>query len=181
MPRILIVAGFFLLSFSSFAQISTPEKHKFNIGVYGGLSIWKYRPMLAIDLSYKGTTLRLMPNYNYYSVGITQEILQISPVFYNLYWTGSVYGGYGYEYDNYPKISAENFKKVTYTGVVATGLKTYFSKRMYTHIMGGVMYNKTQVNGLPEEDKSQLLPYFEFGLGFQFFKTFPILKSEEME
>ena len=94
---------------------------------------------------------------------------------------GKIYGGYGYEYDNYPKVSAENFKKVTYTGVVATGLKTYFSKRMYTHIMGGVMYNKTQVNGLPEEDKSQLLPYFEFGLGFQFFKTFPILKSEEME
>ena len=121
MQKIVIIVGLFLVSFSSFAQISTPEKHKFNIGIYGGLSIWKYRPMLAVDLSYKGTTLRLMPNYNYYALGITQEILKISPVFYNLYWTGSLYGGYGYEYENFPIISTEDFKKVTYTAVLSIG------------------------------------------------------------
>lgn len=181
MPRLLIIVGIFLISFSSFAQISTPEKHKFNIGIYGGLSIWKYRPMVAVDLSYKGTTLRLMPNYNYYSVGITQEILQISPVFYNLYWTGSLYGGYGYEYEALPSVSATDLKRITYTGVATTGLKTYFSKRMYTHIMAGAMYNKSEIDGISGMGKSEVIPYFEFGLGFQFFKTFPVLKSEEME
>jgi hypothetical protein len=177
MPRIIIVAGLFLLSFCSFAQISTPEKRKFNVGVYAGLSIWKYRPMLAVDLSYKGTTLRLMPNYNYYSGGITQELVKISPVFYNLYWTASVYGGYGFEYDVLPSISLENVKKNVYTGVFSTGLKTYFAKRLYTHIMGGVMYNQYQEAGV--KNSSEVLPYFEFGLGFQFFKTYPVLKREE--
>jgi len=177
MPKIIIVAGFFLLSFCSMAQISTPEKKKFNVGVYAGLSIWKYRPMMAVDLSYKGTTIRLMPNYNYYSAGISQEIMKISPVFYNLYWTASLYGGYGFEYETFPALGLDNVKKNVYTGVLTTGLKTYFAKRLYTNIMAGVMYNQSQVVSMKKNN--EVLPYFEFGLGFQLFKTYPQLKREE--
>ncbi len=178
MPRIIIAVGLFLMSFSLFAQISTPEKRKFNVGVYCGLSVWKYRPMAAIDISYRGATLRLMPNYNYYSVGYTQEIMKISPVFYNLYWTASVYGGYGVQKDMLPSVSPFEYDKVTYTGIVNTGIKTYFGKRLYTHIMGGVMYNQHET---PYEVATEVLPYFEFGLGLQIFKTYPNLKREETQ
>ncbi len=180
MHRIIVVVGLFLMSFSLFGQISTPDKRKFNIGVYGGLSIWKYRPMASIDVSYRGATLRLMPNYNYYSVGYTQEILKISPVFYNLYWTGSIYAGYGLDHDMAPYISNEEYDIKIYTAVVNTGLKTYFGKRLYTHIMAGVMYNQKEIAFL-SKTKTEVLPYFEFGLGIQIFKTYPNLKREETE
>lgn len=180
MPRIIIAVGLFLMSFSLFAQISTPEKRKFNVGVYGGLSIWKYRPMVALDLTYKGANLRLMPNYNYYSIGYTQEIMKISPVFYNLYWTASVYAGYGIDYEALPSVSSTEFKKITYTGIVNTGLKTYFAKRLYTHIMAGVMYNQNRTEAL-SKTTTEVVPYFEFGLGLYIFKTYPHLKREETE
>jgi hypothetical protein len=189
MSRIIIVIVLFISSFSSFAQISTPEKRKFNIGVYAGLSIWKYKPMVALDLNYKGTTLRVMPNYNYYAIGLTQEIMKLSPVFYNLYWTGSVYGGIGTESVKYAlntpgysglkqPDSPPDYTKTTYTYIVNTGLKTYFAKRMYTHVMGGVMVNNSQGGG---QKNSEVLPYFEFGIGFLFFKTYPALKREETQ
>jgi hypothetical protein len=189
MPRIIVVVVLFLSSFGSFAQISTPEKRKFNIGVYAGLSIWKYKPMAALDLNYKGTTLRIMPNYNYYSLGLTQEIMKLSPVFYNLYWTASVYGGIGTESVQYafndpgyvsskPTDTPPNYTKTTYTYIANTGLKTYFAKRMYTHVMAGVMVNKSHGNG---QIQTEVLPYFEFGIGFLFFKTYPTLKREETQ
>jgi hypothetical protein len=179
MHRLLILAGLFLLSFQSMAQISTPEKRKFNAGLYGGLSIWKYKPMVSVDLSYRGTTLRLMPNYKYYSVGLTQEITKLSPVFYNLYWTVSAYAGYGNEGLRMPAISATELTKETYTGILSTGLKTYFAKRLYSHVMAGVMYSEAQTKGLPTE--AEWAPYFEFGLGINLFKTYPQLKREEQE
>ncbi len=196
MPRIIIVIVLFLSSFGSFAQIATPEKRKFNIGVYAGLSIWKYKPMVALDMNYKGTTLRSMPNYNYYALGLTQEIMKLSPVFYNLYWTASVYGGIGTQSIQYafndpnftsnPSYAAAiqnantppNYTKTTYTYIANTGLKTYFGKRMYTHVMGGIMVNSSKGNG---QTTTETLPYFEFGLGFLFFKTYPALKREETQ
>ncbi len=180
MPRIVVALGLFLISFNLFAQISTPEKKKFNAGLYGGLSIWKYRPMVSLDLSYRGATLRLMPNYNYYSIGYTQEIAKLSPVFYNLYWTASVYAGYASDTEALPSVSATEFQKDTYIGIVSTGLKTYFAKRLYTHIMAGVMYNQHETRGLGKSE-TQVVPYFEFGLGIQLFKTYPHLKREETE
>lgn len=178
MRRFVILVGIFLVSFNLLAQISTPEKRKFNIGIYGGLSIWKYRPMAAIDISYRGATLRLMPNYNYYSIGYSQEITRISPVFYNLYWTASLYGGYGIDTEN--QVSTVEYKKITYTAILNTGLRTYFSRRIYTNIMGGVMYNQHVVDGLSSK-KTEVLPYFEFGVGVNIFKTYPNLKREETE
>jgi hypothetical protein len=189
MPRIIVIVVLFLSSFGSFAQIATPEKRKFNIGVYAGLSIWKYKPMVALDMNYKGTTLRIMPNYNYYALGITQEIMKLSPVFYNLYWTASAYGGIGTENIRYafndpafaatkPADTPADYTKTTYTYIVNTGLKTYFAKRMYTHVMGGVMINNSQGGG---QKDSEVLPYFEFGLGFLFYKTYPALKREETQ
>jgi hypothetical protein len=189
MPRIIVVIVLFLSSFGSFAQISTPEKRKFNIGVYAGLSVWKYKPMVALDMNYKGTTLRIMPNYNYIALGLTQEIMKLSPVFYNLYWTGSVYGGIGTEsvqfaYNNpiyastKPANTPADYTKTTYTYIITTGLKTYFAKRMYTHVMAGTMINKSQGGG---QNQTEVLPYFEFGVGFLFFKTYPALKREETQ
>jgi hypothetical protein len=178
MRRIVILVGLFLMSFNIFAQISTPEKRKFNVGFYGGLSILKFRPMVSVDVSYRGATLRLMPNYNYYSIGYSQEIAKISPVFYNLYWTASVYGGYGIDKEN--QVSTIEYDKITYTAIVNTGLKTYFSRRMYSHIMGGVVYNQHVVEGL-SSTTTEILPYFEFGIGCNIFKTYPSLKREETE
>ncbi len=189
MPKVIIIVGLFLLSFSSFAQVSTPAKRKINIGACVGLMIWKEKPMASLDLSYKGTTLRIMPNYRYNSVGITQELLRISPVYYNLYWTASVYGAYGYLYDTkfpVPTINAydpqNEYKRTTYTGVVATGLKTYFAKRMYAHIMGGVMYSQSTggVN-YGVANSTEVKPYIECTLGVLLYKTFPKLKSEETQ
>jgi len=176
--RIALITGLFLMTFNSFAQISTPEKRKFNIGLAGGLSVWKFRPMVALDISYKGSMLRLMPNYNYYSIGYSQEILKISPVFYNLYWTASAYAGYQIEPQTVPSISSSDFNTYTYTGVINTGIRTYFGKRLYTNLTGGVMYEK-HVTPLTSKTSTDLLPYFEFTLGVQIFKTYPHLKAEE--
>ncbi|HSZ24268.1 MAG TPA: hypothetical protein VK766_01045 [Cytophagaceae bacterium] len=181
MPRFVLIAVLFLSSFSSFAQISTPEKRKFNVGIYAGLSVFKYKPMVAIDLSYKGTTLRLMPNYQYNAVGITQEILKISPVFYNIYWTASAYAGYGTQDMEFATNPSSNFTQKTYTGILTTGVKTYFAKRLYTHVMAGVMYNQFSGGNASQREPSNLIPYFEFGLGFLFLKTYPKLKREETE
>lgn len=189
MTKVIIVVGLFLLSFSSFAQVSTPVKRKINIGACVGLMIWKEKPMVALDLSYKGTTLRIMPNYRYNSVGITQELLKISPAYYNLYWTASVYGAYGYSYDTKQPIpmtstynSENEYKRITYTGVMATGLKTYFIKRMYAHIMGGVMYSQSTggVN-FGVANSIEVKPYVECTLGVLLYKTYPKLKSEETQ
>ncbi len=190
MYKIIILIGFFLLSLCSLAQISTPEKRKFNVGIYAGLSIWKERPMAAVDFSYKGSTLRIMPNYKYYSLGFTQELAKLSPTFYNLVWTASVYGGLGNELDGFPDPKSNttsaagknSYTKNTTTGILSTGLKTYFAKRMYTHIMGGVMYNKN-TGGASHgvKDSSEIIPYFEFGIGMNFFKNYPKLKPEETE
>ena len=189
MPRIIVVVGLFLLSFTSFAQISTPKKRNFNVGACFGLMLWKQRPLLALDINYKGTTLRLMPNYRYYSVGITQEILKISPVYYNLYWTASVYGAYGYAFDTKMPIPtvdnydpSNEYKRIGYTGVFATGLKSYFAKRMYAHVMGGVMYTKN-IGGVDfgVANSTEVKPYFECSLGVLLFKTYPKLKPEETQ
>lgn len=182
MSRVTIVIGFFLMSFCSVAQITTPEKRKFNIGFYGGLNIVKQRPVLSLDINYKGTTLRVMPNYRSLHFGLTQELLKISPTFYNLYWTASLYGGTSFDFDQVPSLSTEEYKISTTTGIFTTGLKTYFSKRCYTHIIGGVMYNMH--SGGKEfgvKDKTELLPYFEFGIGVLVSKTYPKLKPEETE
>ncbi len=179
MSRIVLILCLFALSFTSMAQISTPEKRKFNIGLYAGLSVWKYKPMIALDLSYKGTNLRLMPNYKFYSAGITQEITKLSTTFYNLLWTASVYGGFGKDSVLFTVVPTDSYERNTFNIIGATGLKTYFSKRMYTHIMAGVMYTKS--NPVGADDEKTWNPYFEFGLGFHFFKNYPQLKREETE
>jgi hypothetical protein len=179
MPRILLLVCFFALSFGSLAQISTPEKRKFNVGLYAGLSVLKYKPMVALDLSYKGTNLRIMPNYKFNSVGITQEIAKLSTTFYNLMWTASVYGGIGKDSVIFSALPANSYKRTNINIIGATGLKTYFSTRMYTHIMGGIIYSKSNPVGL--EDDRMWNPYFEFGLGVHFYKNYPQLKREETE
>jgi hypothetical protein len=189
MPKVIVVVGFFVLSFASFAQISTPTKRKFNIGVSVGLMIWKEKPMAALDLSYKGTTLRIMPNYRYNSVGITQELMKLSPAYYNLYWTASVYGAYGYLYDAKLPVSSidtynpqNEYKRMTYTGIATTGLKTYFAKRMYANVMGGVMYSKSMGGtNYGVANSTEVKPYLECTLGILLYKTYPKLKPEETQ
>lgn len=180
MFRIILTIALFFFTYSVNAQISTPEKRNYNIGFYGGLSVVNYKPMVALDLSYKGTTLRVMPNYSYIGLGLTQEIMQISKVFYNLYWTASFYGGVRTDEVTFAASPASNYSKTTYSGVLSTGVKTYFAKRMYTHIMGGVMYSVPQGgDGSIDVHKPTYVPYFEFGLGMHIFKNYPILKREE--
>jgi hypothetical protein len=177
--RIVFIAGLFFLSLSLSAQISTPDKTNLNVGLYGGLSVVNYKPMVALDLTYKGTTLRLMPNYHFIGVGLTQELLRLSDVFYNIYWTASMYGGYRGDPVEFAAKPSNNYYKSTYTGVVNTGIKTYFSKRMYSHIMGGIMYSQSAGGNGVEIHDPEILPYFEFGLGVNIFKNYPKLKPEE--
>jgi len=181
MQRILVVLSFILVSLTVQAQISTPEKTKFNVGLYAGLSIMEYRPMGAIDVSYKGTTLRVMPHYHYYGLGLTQELVKVSTVFYNIYWTASFYGGYRADSVVFSGNPVDNYYKKTMSGTLSTGIKTYFAKRMYSHIMAGATYSQSSGGNGVEIHTPEIQPYFEFGLGVQIFKNYPKLKSEETE
>ncbi len=172
MRKILIVVVTLLsLAISSYSQISTPAKKKFNMGVYAGINILRYKPIVGLDFSFVGTTLRGIVGYQYYSVGLSQELLMPSKVFYNLYWTGTIYYAGG----------KDDVKGNFQSAILATGLKTYFAKRFYTHVMAGISYSSYATRAFPGDDLNEVQPYFEFGLGMNIFKNYPHPKIEETE
>jgi hypothetical protein len=155
----------------SFAQIKTPEKRPFNIGIFSGVGGINFTPIPGIDLTYKGTNLRLAPGYRVYSLGVTQQIMPLSEVFYNWYWIGSLYGAIGKEDDLFAtgpglKVSTSDFTN----GILLTGVKVFFSLRWYSQLQAGAIYTKYETPGYPSDES--VAPYFEFNIGFNLFRSY---------
>lgn len=167
--------SFFLLfcgvSTLLFSQIKTPNKKPFNIGGFSGIGGVNFTPIPGIDVHYKGTILRVAPGYHVNSVGIIREILPVSKAFYNCYWIASLYGASGYEYDLYGAPTPGTSLKTDFTkGIFLTGAKVYFGKRWYSQLQAGVSYNQFKTPGYSTDE--ELVPYFEFCLGLNFFKNY---------
>jgi hypothetical protein len=171
---------FICLIFSSaHAQIKTPDKRPFNIGLFTGLGgVVLNPPIPALDIHFKGNILRVAPGYRDFAGGYTREIMPLSKVFYNWFWIGSLYGGIQKEDNLYPPLSARGVATTThYSGMLLSGVKTYFAKRWYSQFQLGLKYN---VDKTPDyANKSSFMPYFEFTIGINLFKNF--LNEEEFE
>jgi hypothetical protein len=162
---------FFSASTLLVAQIKTPDKKPFNIGIFSGVGGVNFTPIPGIDLHYKGTLLRIAPGYHVNSIGLIREIIPFSKVFYNCYWIGSLYGASGFEFNKYgspdPTVSLRSdFTK----GMLMTGAKVYFAKRWYSQLQAGLSYTKYKTPGY--SDDKEYAPYFEFCLGINFFKNY---------
>lgn len=167
---------FLLIFFSSltYSQIKTPEKRPFNIGLFSGLGGINYTPIPGLELHYKGTLLRLAPGYKVNSVGIVREIMPLSKIFYNWHWVASIYGSIGEEDDVRGFAYKQSITTTSYRTSVMTGAKVYFSKRWYSQLQAGVSFIKYKTPGYPTDD--EIVPYFEFNLGINLFKSY---KNEE--
>ncbi|MCS6823462.1 MAG: hypothetical protein NZ529_04140 [Cytophagaceae bacterium] len=182
MKKVLLTSS--LVSFfciSSMAQISTPPKKPFNLGIYFGGNVVKYSPFLASDLSIYNTQFRLLYFYTYspkiklgkptIGLGISQELAKTSIVFYNVKWIASSYLLYENEYNRHaaPAVDVDLKTKVL-SGVFATGLKAYFLERWYSILQAGVSISKYSTPGYADE--KELLPFFEFGVGINLYRTY---------
>jgi hypothetical protein len=122
------------------------------------------------------------------SAGITFDIRPVSPNFYNCFWIGSLYGSISsYEGFYLHKTVRKSENRPDYAEKISllTGFKIYFGKRFYSIAQLGVQFVNTdaytsvsrQYNGFDlvyrHPHKQEWLPAFEFGLGFNLFKTFP--------
>jgi hypothetical protein len=163
---ILVFSVTLLFPLISFSQISTPAKRPFNFGFFSGIGGVNFTPIPGIDLHYRGTVLRIAPGYRDNAVGIVQEIIPLSEVFYNWYWIGSLYAATGYEKDVYGvSVRTNHFK-----GILLTGAKVYFNTRLYSQLQGGMVYTKYSTSGYPSDE--EITPYFEFSLGINLFKSY---------
>lgn len=173
------------------AQISTPEKQKFNIGGYFGANVRLVKPFVSFDFSYKFVTLRVMPSLlvltrfkksdiDYNSLGLTFELTKLSTTFYNLYWIAGANAGIGSDVNRYEKSPSDPNIHTKYTSLSGfTGLRTYFGKRWYTNIVAGVSRNLYVTEGRKSEE--EYIPYLECGIGINIWKNYPKLKAEETE
>ncbi|MCU0429366.1 MAG: hypothetical protein MUF42_05280 [Cytophagaceae bacterium] len=173
---IVVFAGLHFLN----AQISTPPKRKYNMGVYLGANVRLIRPFASLDLTAGRFTLRLMPNYQYYAAGITAELAQFSKVFYNHNWLLGFNAGRGVYFNRYDKVvSAPDIKSNYTTYQLHTGLKTYFKSNFYTILSVGASRTEYVTDNFANE--IEYLPYIEAGIGIHFWKSYPKLKAEETE
>jgi hypothetical protein len=168
---------FLLAGAISFAQIKTPDKKPFNVGIFSGIGGLNFTPIPGVDLQYKGNILRLAPGYRVMGAGYIREILPLSEVFYNWYWIGSLYGAIGKEDNLLGATPGETITSTTYKGIVMTGAKVYFHRRWYSQIQGGVSYTQYKASGFPTD--TELSPYFEFSLGINLFRNY--LSEENFE
>ena len=183
---------FFLLLFvitavQSFSQIEKPKKKPFNIGIYEGIGGVNFNSFPALDLNYKSTMFRVSPGYLAFSAGLSQEIMRISPTFFNCYLIASLY----YSKSSYNGIYAHSHVKKmderpdkSQRVALLTGAKIYFAKRWYSIAQLGIQYVSherytstftaySSVFVIDNAPKKEILPYFEFGIGFNLFKTYP--------
>jgi hypothetical protein len=179
---------FFIAGLQAFSQIDKPKKRPFNIGIYEGIGGVNLNSFPAIDLSYKSTMFRLSPGYLALSAGITQDIIPFSRNFFNCYWIVSGYysvsfynGVYAHKHVEKMDDRPDNSQRV----MLLTGAKINFAKHWYAIAQLGAQYinharytssyaqsaSPTLVVDNPA--KKEILPYFEFGLGFNIFKTYP--------
>jgi hypothetical protein len=180
---------FFINGLQSFSQIEKPKKKPFNIGIYEGFGGVNANSFPSVDLNYKRAMFRLSPGFQTISAGLMFELKSITPTFFNCYWVASVYGsGSSYKGFYARKQVAKLEHRTDYAQrlAVLTGVKIYFGKRWYSIAQLGVQYINTdaytivspQPNGLADvvflnPHKREWLPYFEFGIGINIFKTYP--------
>lgn len=158
-----------LSCFNIFGQIVPPEKKKFNIGIYDGIGGVNFSPIPAADIHAFNTTLRLAPGNDYWAIGIYQEILPLSKVFYNWKWIVST--GYGSRkeeglfYGGGPTVISKGNSLI-----LLTGLKAFIGSRFYSQFQLGYINTHYKTENFP--DKRENGVYFEFGLGVNIFKSF---------
>jgi hypothetical protein len=171
-----------LLLEATYAQISYPKVRKFNVGLFmglGGQTGPVLNPVPVLNVSYRTTTLTAGASLNQgFTIGLMHEILPLSVSHYNVKWIASGFYSVG-KTDRY-------YTKDTEYGSLAflTGLKFYFGKRWFSNIQGGVSYTNystTPKSNIPQSDDkySEWLPFFEFGIGIQLFKSFDEKKKKE--
>jgi hypothetical protein len=181
-----------LFSFQSFAQISKPQKRKFNVGISTALGGLNFSFFPSVDLNYKNTMLKISPGFMAFSAGISQEIMPLSVAFYNVRWIVSAY----YSYGSYKGIYAKKFVSKLNSlpdnvsrGILLTGVRVYFGKRWYSTSQFGIAYSSFReystditypINSTSSITLKQtipasqsVIPFVEFGIGFNIFKTFP--------
>jgi hypothetical protein len=181
--KFVAIVIFSLINLESTAQIIKPSKRNFNIGIssaIGGLNI-SFFP--SADISYKNTMLKVSPGFMAFSAGISQEIMPLSPAFYNVKWVASAY----YSYGSYKGMYAKNFvagldkaPENVSRGILLTGVRIYFGKRWYSTSQIGIAYSSfreytSEIGNykITTPASSSIIPYIEFGIGFNLFKTFP--------
>jgi len=165
---ILLFFVLFLVSSASQAQISTPKLKKFNVGLFmglGGESGPNLNLVPVLNLSYRGTILTagVDPNSNI-NIGIIQDIMPVSVSFYNVRWIASGFYSQGKSDRYYSKDS--DYKMYA----VLTGLRFNFGSRFFSNAQLGVSFTGYKTPG--HEDFSEVLPFVEFGIGMNLFKTF---------
>jgi hypothetical protein len=169
------------LSASSHAQISYPKVKKFNVGLFlglGGQTGPVLNPVPVLNVSYRSTALTLGASANQgYTIGLMHEIMPLSVAHYNVKWIVSGFYSTGITDRYYDKDTKYN------SVALLTGLKVYFAKRWFSNIQGGVSYtsyNTTPKDNIPKDDDkySEWLPFYEFGIGFQLFKSFEEKKKK---
>jgi hypothetical protein len=189
--RFLTIVLCVLFSLQTFAQVSKPAKRKYNVGFSTALGGVNFSFFPSIDLNYKNTMLKICPGFMAFSAGISQEIIPISVAYYNVRWIASGYFSYG----DYRGLYLKNFVSTLNTtpdnvtrGILLTGLRIYFGKRWYGTSQMGIAYSSfreytkyidyqfsankvTLLQTIPAS--SSLVPFVEFGIGFNLYKTFP--------
>jgi hypothetical protein len=184
--KFLAIVLFLLMNLQSFAQINKPEKRIFNIGLSTALGGMNFSFFPSVDLSYKNTMLKVSPGFMAFSAGISHEIIPISVAFYNVKWVVSGY----YSYGDYKGLYARKFVAKldqipdnVSRAILLTGLRIYFGKRWYSTAQLGIAYSSfrsytynASENGtfiITVPGSSSTIPFVEFGIGFNIFKTYP--------
>jgi hypothetical protein len=171
MKRLFSVLILFFVLHTVSAQIETPPRKHFNVGVFMGYGGASYVPIPALDIRYRGTNLRLAPGIRYNGIGISQEIIPISKTFYNCYTIASFHYVIG-DKDVHRGVVTD-FESYT----LLAGLKYYVGGRFYTELQVGI--NKT-INTTPGfYDSDPTGPAFLFGFGINIFKNFTKPNLEE--
>jgi hypothetical protein len=182
MKKIALLCTLFLLTHALHAQISYPRVRKFNVGLFlgiGGESGPALNIVPVLNLSYRGATLTTGITMNSgLNIGLIQEVLPLSVSHYNVKWIVSGFYSKGVTDRYYTKDTDFN------SAALLTGLRFHFGKRWFSNIQVGASYtsyNTKYQSGIPKDDDkySEVIPYFEFGLGLRLFKTFEEKKKKE--
>lgn len=154
----------FLLSTVCEAQISVPQRRKFNLGLNVsayGQSGSQLNPIPSLNLKYVGTTLSLNKGLHDFTIGLSQEIKPLSIAFSNVFFIAS--GNFSTGQTPVGEPDLVNFTSYSLLG----GVRYYMGKRFYGNLQLGGIYIDYQ-----EVKDAILLPHFEFAFGFNFWPNF---------
>ncbi|WMJ73077.1 hypothetical protein RCC89_07870 [Cytophagaceae bacterium ABcell3] len=184
-PVIALIVLLCILSHHASAQLPLPERRSLNIGVAAGLGGASYSYFPSVDMSYRTTSLRVSPGFRDMSVGVAQEILPISEVYYQWKWVGSFYYIRSKYDGTWPGVGTFIFSSEdAHRFAALTGLKLLFGSRFYSYLQVGVIHSRYEgVNRerdgafLSREAYGEWMPYLEFSIGINFFRNY----SKEIE